>query len=94
MTDTWRSVGGIIADMLSGRLHTHKEKYQEYLRSPEWREKRSRVMRRASYLCEMCGERRATEVHHLTYDRIFREELDDLKAICRECHKTIHDKEE
>lgn len=66
------------------------EKYARYLLSPMWRVKRDRVMKRAGGICEGCGVARATEVHHLTYDRIYEEPLFDLVAICTPCHERIH----
>lgn len=32
---------------------------------------------------------RNLDVHHLTYDRFGREELDDLVLLCRDCHKEV-----
>lgn len=46
-------------------------------------------MERADNRCEQCG-RPASHVHHLTYIRKFNERLDDLKALCEECHEGIH----
>lgn len=60
--------------------------YQQYLQSPEWRLKRDAVMKRDNRLCQGCLKNQATQVHHLTYDRIFNEMLFDLVAICHECH--------
>jgi hypothetical protein len=45
--------------------------YREvYLKSPEWRSLREKVLKRANYVCEGCGEKAATQAHHLTYDRV------------------------
>ena len=66
--------------------------YRQYLTTTEWRERRWRVMQRAGYICEGCGTERATQVHHLTYDRVGREMLFDLVAICDDCHHSIHEK--
>jgi 5-methylcytosine-specific restriction endonuclease McrA len=72
-----------------------KEWYRhDYLTSPEWRARREKVMRRANGLCEGCLERRATEVHHVTYEHVGAEMLWELRAICRECHESISDIEE
>ena len=60
--------------------------YQQYLQTPAWRLKRDAVMKRDNRLCQGCLKNQATEVHHLTYDRIFDEMLFDLVAICRDCH--------
>ena len=44
-----------------------QQKHEDYLASPEWAERRSLVMDRASGLCEGCRKAPATEVHHLSY---------------------------
>lgn len=77
-------------------IHEREEKerrgkeYQAYLGTNEWRKKRELVLNRAKGVCEGCGQRPATQVHHRTYERIFKEMLFDLVAICRECHAAIH----
>jgi len=45
-----------------------QEWYAEYLRSPEWAHRRELVLARAGGLCEGCGLKVATQVHHTTYD--------------------------
>ena len=64
--------------------------YRDYLLSPEWAKRREKVLRRANGICEGCGEARATQVHHKTYDHIYNEPLFDLVAICKACHESIH----
>jgi 5-methylcytosine-specific restriction endonuclease McrA len=70
-----------------------KQDYQDYLASNEWQEKRLEVLERDDFTCQHCGIE-ATEVHHLTYARIFHEALDDLVSLCRDCHAEIHDHDE
>jgi 5-methylcytosine-specific restriction endonuclease McrA len=64
--------------------------YGAYLKSPEWAERRRRVLARAEGRCERCGHERATQVHHLTYRRVGAEWLKDLLAICNACHEHHH----
>jgi 5-methylcytosine-specific restriction endonuclease McrA len=64
--------------------------YTWYLGSAFWRERREHVLQRANQTCEKCGRRPATEVHHLTYIRVFQEIPSDLIALCRQCHAEIH----
>jgi 5-methylcytosine-specific restriction endonuclease McrA len=66
--------------------------YHWYLSTTFWRERREHALTRANYTCERCKERRATEVHHVTYLRVFNERPTDLMALCRKCHMEIHDK--
>jgi hypothetical protein len=73
--------------------------YERYLQSPTWLERRHRVLQRAQGICEGCGNRRASEVHHRLYPQgtlpgspewIAAEKLFDLAAVCPECHADLH----
>lgn len=64
--------------------------YNKYLKSEQWQLKRKAVLKRDGNLCQACLHRNATQVHHLTYDRVFDEPLFDLVAICEPCHRKIH----
>ena len=69
-----------------------KEKYQAYLCSREWAEKKEAVRERAGGRCERCFIMSLECVHHLTYARKYNEPLDDLQGICNGCHEFIHGK--
>lgn len=64
--------------------------YESHLRSPKWALIRRGVMERSRGICEGCGFAQATQVHHLTYDRLGDEMLFDLVAICSPCHRKVH----
>ncbi len=60
---------------------------------------RKSVLQRAGYKCEICGSPQAgqsLDMHHLRYfdekgESIRQKETpEDLKAVCRRCHKRIH----
>lgn len=68
----------------------HKAAYHEYLNSPEWEERRQKVLLRDAYTCRICGSEEDLRVHHLTYDRKYNEPLYDLVTVCDRCHKLIH----
>jgi 5-methylcytosine-specific restriction endonuclease McrA len=68
--------------------------YQQYIKTPRWREKRDRVLERDHYLCQACLRRRAAQAHHLTYKHAKRplegnEPLFDLVAVCQTCHDKL-----
>lgn len=80
-----------------------REEYQQYLRSPQWREKRDAVLKRAGGKCEECTREYkirgkwngymvwpVQEVHHLTYERVGNENLDDLIGLCKRHHHAEH----
>lgn len=68
--------------------------YNEYLRSPAWRDRAALVKKRAGGICEGCGTRPAAQVHHVTYKHVGNEFLWELRAICNNCHERIHGEEQ
>lgn len=72
------------------RREAERAKRAPYYQSPEWKERREYVMRRANGVCEGCGRVKATEVHHMSYDNFANEFLWELKAVCTECHERFH----
>jgi len=70
---------------------TYKERYYEYLKSPEWNKKRKAKIKEAGGRCQLCNTKGKLSVHHRTYDRVYNEILTDLIALCDNCHKKFHD---
>lgn len=68
--------------------------YKAYLQSDEWKRIRTRIRRRARGRCERCGVNVRDDIHHKTYERVGNEDLKDLIAVCRPCHRCIHGKSE
>jgi len=66
------------------------EIFRAYLNSADWRRRRNRALREAWWRCKDCGARTHLEVHHLTYARLYREELADLVVLCDGCHTARH----
>lgn len=65
--------------------------YYSYMQSAEWFHMRMQVMIRAEGLCEVAScFNLAQDVHHLTYDRLGCERMDDLRAVCRWHHLVLH----
>jgi 5-methylcytosine-specific restriction endonuclease McrA len=64
--------------------------YNEYLKSPIWKEIRQRVLTAANFECAGCFDH-ATEVHHRDYrPRVLAgEDITPLVALCTECHRTV-----
>src|SRR5688500_3895115 len=61
--------------------------YNDYIQnSPAGDAKRRLVLDRANGTCEGCGERSMLAVHHLHYETLGDEGLDDLQALCEDCH--------
>jgi len=77
--------------------------YDHWLRTDCWmKQLRQACLQRANYICQaqVIGAtgartrcpRTATEVHHLTYDRVGRERPEDLMAVCADCHRALHNR--
>jgi hypothetical protein len=60
--------------------------YQRYLASRNWALKKVAVGERADGMCERCSRGPMESVHHLTYQRIGLENLEDLLGVCNPCH--------
>lgn len=69
---------------------SHREKYLEYLKSPEWQEKRRTCLDYYGGRCAICYSDQKVQVHHRTYSRIFYELQTDLIALCENCHQRHH----
>jgi 5-methylcytosine-specific restriction endonuclease McrA len=87
------------------RLHQlglRMDEYEEkYLKSSHWTEFRKRALQAQKEnlgynCCERCGERIGSahlfnlHVHHLTYERLGNELIEDVEIICRKCHEKEH----
>lgn len=67
-----------------------RKAYSLYIsESPAWKEKRRLVIERESGLCQRC-KNPGNQVHHLTYRRLFNEDLNDLELLCVGCHHEEH----
>lgn len=63
--------------------------YNRYLKSEAWQRKRQEVFARDNNKCLACGAP-AEQVHHIRYDSVGYEPLDDLASVCEACHLHIH----
>jgi hypothetical protein len=64
--------------------------YEEYLRTPEWQERRQAALQRAGHRCQVCNSPHQLEVHHRTYDRRGHEDDADLTVLCERHHEMFH----
>ena len=70
---------------------TEKIDHQEYINSPKWKAKRQMVLERDNFRCRKCGTGKNLDVHHITYEHLGNEPLDDLVTLCRCCHEEVHE---
>jgi len=60
--------------------------YQRYLASREWAVRKRAVRERAQGCCERCLLLPLAATHHLTYEHVGAEPLEDLQGVCKPCH--------
>lgn len=70
---------------------SRKERYDAYIVSDVWREKRGPALERAEHRCQVCNADRHLDVHHRTYERLGDERPGDLTVLCRSCHELFHE---
>ena len=66
---------------------------REYLESTKWQQLRNTRLRIAHHKCESCGSTHQLQCHHITYQRLTNEHIDDLAILCggsNGCHQRIH----
>jgi 5-methylcytosine-specific restriction endonuclease McrA len=60
------------------------------MRSPAWKRKREQAFNHYGKKCYACGTRRGPlHIHHITYVRLFREQMRDLRPLCMPCHREV-----
>lgn len=64
--------------------------YDAYLGGDHWQ-----ATRRAYFASDrpqkcICGETENLQLHHITYERVGAERLDDLRVLCAGCHTMLH----
>lgn len=89
-----------LKELLADNTLTDAEKLAQYKTTyySEWDKVKAAVMKRANNKCQCCGRTKdqlksgALEIHHNSYDHLCNEleHLDDLIAVCVNCHKKIH----
>jgi hypothetical protein len=68
--------------------------YKKLLRDPRWQKKRLKVLERAGWKCERCGNgEEELHVHHTFYDgrKPWKYPKTSLECLCKACHNAEHD---
>ncbi len=64
--------------------------YKDYLNSEHWNSVKNEYFNKNPYRCYFCGSKYFLNLHHITYDRLGKEDLSDLVYLCKRCHKYTH----
>ena|SRR3990167_236343 len=69
--------------------------YQEYIQSPEWKEKAKQAKEQAGWRCQLCykhNDDKPLHAHHRTYQNLGNEQPGDITVLCADCHAKFHNK--
>ena len=69
--------------------HNKRKEHRDYLSSPEWKIFRVHIIQRDMAICQDCGGL-GHHVHHINYENLGQEEMDDCILLCRKCHGRRH----
>ena len=61
-----------------------------YLQSTEWQNLRQLVFSRDNHQCQLCSSPNALNCHHISYENLGSESLDQLVTLCQDCHSALH----
>ena len=79
-----------VPDFYTGSNQWYADK-QDYLRSNKWYAKKLKRQSMDNHQCCLCLNTHGLECHHITYEHLFNEPMDDLRTLCRSCHQETHD---
>lgn len=65
-----------------------KEEYKHYLKSKHWKSFRNKTI---TSCCWCCGFRGKLNLHHTSYENLYRETFMDIVTLCERCHKKVHE---
>jgi 5-methylcytosine-specific restriction endonuclease McrA len=64
--------------------------YNKYITGPRWAAKREAWFNAFGKWCRACKTTYGPiQLHHMTYDRLGRERMSDLVALCNKCHREV-----
>ena len=64
--------------------------YYEYIKSPEWKAKARQRWILDRGQCAFCHTGKNLQCHHITYENLGSEPMDDLVTLCEKCHAEVH----
>lgn len=64
--------------------------YREYTQSPKWKKFKATIYAKRGDMCEDCKINKAIVLHHITYARVTKELLRDVRLLCSDCHYSVH----
>jgi hypothetical protein len=67
-----------------------KRIWEEHMASHAWKLKRHEYREALPWICFVCKGHQRIQLHHITYERLGLERLEDLVPLCHVCHQAVH----
>ena len=64
--------------------------FDEYIASDKWKKLREKRLKVDNSCCVICKSKVNLTCHHLTYERLYNEDINDLIILCTRCHNRMH----
>ncbi len=74
-----------------GNKYMSTKEKEKYMKGEQWKALRILTRLRDGSKCRVCGSMRNLNCHHIHYDNLGNEELDDLVTLCENCHTKLHE---
>jgi len=71
-------------------LWNKMNEYKDYIASKGWLKLTKERLKKDDFKCVLCKATEKLTCHHITYQRLFSEEINDLIILCARCHSRIH----
>ena len=71
-------------------MFINAEEKLAYMQTKQWIELKEHRLRIAQYKCECCGSTYKLHLHHVTYERLTQEHIEDVAVLCNICHNRLH----
>jgi len=68
----------------------NRRRYLCHLKSRYWRQIKKARKALDNHQCTQCSSTEDLTVHHITYERLGKEDINDLITLCKVCHVNIH----
>jgi hypothetical protein len=65
------------------------DRHRANQRTKRYKRLRERRLKLAGHRCETCKRGGPLQLHHLHYDTLGRESVDDVRMLCDDCHGTV-----
>lgn len=65
--------------------------HKDYIDSPEWARKKEEYYSKHPRKCQICNTEKRIHLHHKTYERLGKEEDNDLVPLCAAHHERLHE---